>query len=292
MILTYSFSFSLFSFFFLIFSRSSPRRGQSSLVQPAFPPLREVLRGHAYPPTDSSAARATVFRRGNHPGCRHSVSGKLFLFSFLFLFRPPSHYRVFLSFSFFFLFLLSFSFSAANLDFLRMDCLLGVGTDSLLVGLVAVGWPHSTEPDVLFSDLSAMRSSEAFKEWASILFDRWASRAAAPLRRDVDICSRAVLQEFMFVVPGVECPGLNDVDRFWLAAWWRRLYGSLVPFDILFRFLRGFTDHNSRPLLALGSRLGPGVFGYLDPADFCWKHHLTTSVVGIHTANCICDGLY
>lgn len=95
-----------------------------------------------------------------------------------------------------------------------------------------------------------MHASESFKEWASILFDRWASRATAPLRRDADVCSRAVLQEFIFAVPGVECPGVNDVDRFWRAAWWRRLYGSLVPFETLFRFSHGFTDRHNHIIIS------------------------------------------
>lgn len=171
-----------------------------------------------------------------------------------------------------------------------MECNLSPSRDGFRYGLVASGWPSYGEQDTFFRDVQDMRDSASLAEWAVVLFNRWAPPDAVAV--DPTGCDRHVLRSYLLHVPDDPRADVNEATRFWIAAWWRRLYGPLIPFERLYRLIRGFKNHNTRPFLAAAARLGPGVFDYQDPADFCWRHHLYTSIVGLSSANCICDGLY
>lgn len=173
-----------------------------------------------------------------------------------------------------------------------MECGL-TGDPGFRHGLVALAWPAYADQDMLFRDVDAMRDSPAFTEWAMVLFNRWAPPDyVATLEDDADVCSRDLLLAHALSVPADCVPTASAATRYWLAAWWRRLYGPLLSFDRVYRLSRDPSGGYSRPLLGAAVRLGPGVFKYLTPSAFCWKHHLAMSLVGICTANCICDTLY
>lgn len=137
-----------------------------------------------------------------------------------------------------------------------------------------------------------MRDSPSLAEWVVVLCNRWAPPDAVPVAVAPDGCDRDILRPFLLRVPDDARPNVTDATRFWIAAWWRRLYGPLIPFERLYRLVHGFKNHNTSLFLAAAAWLGPGVFDYQDPSDFCWKHQLCISIVGISPANCICDGLY
>lgn len=144
------------------------------------------------------------------------------------------------------------------------------------------------EQDVLFRSVDDMRVNfYLFREWVLDLFGRWAPLDSAPLGDDANVCSWERLRAYCLEEPGTAWPGANSVTHFWLAAWWRRLYGPLVPFEQLFRYLPGFTDCNTRSLLSVGARLGPGQFGYIDPADYCRERGMRLSTCGAQYARCI-----
>lgn len=146
------------------------------------------------------------------------------------------------------------------------------------------------EQDALFRSVDDMRVNfYLFREWALDLFGRWAPLHSAPLGNDANVCSRVFLRAYCLEEPRTDVPGANSVTHFWLAAWWRRLYGPLVSFEQFFRYLLGLIDCNTRSLLSVGARFGPGQIGFLDPADYCWVLGMGLSTCDAQYARCICD---
>lgn len=169
--------------------------------------------------------------------------------------------RVWMSF-----FLLTFPWLLLSdeLDILRMKCGLS-GDSGFRHGLVASAWPTFTDQDMLFRDIDNMRDSPAFTEWAMVLFNRWAlPDYLATLEDDDDVCSRDLLRTYALSVPADYFPHESDATRFWLSAWWSRLYGPLLSFDRMFRLLRDSTvailGRYCLPLLVLD-------LGFLDPGQ-------------------------
>lgn len=141
-----------------------------------------------------------------------------------------------------------------------------------------------------------MRKDEyVFNEWALKLFAKWSPLdPACPLQpASVDMACRRLLRQHCLSRPLGEIPGLGGVTRFWLAAWWCRLYGPLVaPYTLL-----SWANHQSpgdhpRLWLATAARLGPDAFSYKEPEMFCWDGEQQVNSAGIYFACCSKAGFF
>lgn len=160
--------------------------------------------------------------------------------------------------------------------------------------LLAADVPAFIEQDVFFVSIEDMRADwYLFSECAGHLFSRWAPFLPAPLIVEAtNVCSREILRRYMLSPPFSLVLDANVTTRFWIAAWWRRVYGPLVSLTRLFKWIGCSPDPYGRYSLAMSSRLGPGLFEYLDPKDYCWTRDLVVTLRGLHAAHCLCDGFW
>lgn len=138
---------------------------------------------------------------------------------------------------------------------------------------VVYDWPVCRDQDVLFRSVDDMRRDEyVFNEWALKLFAKWAPLPTGSTSPDppVDAACRRLLRQHCLSRPLCDISGLDGATRFWLAAWWCRLYGPLVgPYSLLFwADVPSYGDH-PRLWLAAAARLGPASFNYKEPEMFC-----------------------
>lgn len=167
-------------------------------------------------------------------------------------------------------------------------------SESFRFSAVVFDWPVCRDQDILFRNLDDMRRDEyVFGEWALKLFAFWAPLHPGPSTTPVspDVACRRLLRQYCLSRPLCDVPGVDRVTRFWLAAWWYRLYGPLLAPNLLLSWAdcSSYGEH-VRFWLATAARIGPGRFNYKDPEMFCWDLDQYVTTAGIYFACCPLGG--